>query len=776
MSQSARTKIRELRALLDDGLLSPQEFEQRKNAILDAQLAPWSEISSDGGDAGHHGMPAANRAPMTELGLLAGQHIGPQHRRYRLERQLGEGGMGQVWAALDLATHAELGQQERVALKILSPQFGQQPLHVKLLIEEATRARKLAHENIVRVWEWAQDPATSSYFLTMELLEGCDLHQYLCARGLLSWSEIHSLLTPVAQALRYAWERHSLVHRDLKPGNLFLTRQREVKLLDFGIAAGHAQAQRLPGNVGTSGYRAPEAARADAKPAPQQDVYAVAVMIYQMLTQKLPAGGASAAAAPPALSAAQWKCLQQGLSSQPQQRPASVLELLQNMEKALHAAPTLVLEHSVPPGAPGGPAAAPARAVQTAIAPRLPLRNAQDKQREQEERVRAREQAAQKLKRIAARQKEQAAAEQQRPANRKAAPVLPLHMNKGQAQPLSLTPAAAPLPAFPMSTPLPSFSLEFGLPADKWPDKTGIAGFAESRPPSAIPPGRLSGQAFCDAFLDGAGFGPALLVAPAGRFIMGSSEAERALALRAGAQASWLARETPQRQVCINTPFAMGKYPVTCAEWERFAQATGWRQDENWSAPDFPQSGAYPVVGVSWRDACAYLTWLSLQTGQRYRLPSEAEWEYACRAGSSSAFSCGDKISAEQANFDGNFTYNASARGPFLRGASPVGSYAPNAFGLYDMHGNVWEWVSDAAHENYLGAPGDGRSWDEGGDPSRRMLRGGCWLYSPRYLRSAARNVCWIEGRNDIVGFRVLRELDEQELAADQLGAGVSLL
>ena len=179
MMQKARDKLRELRALHDDGLLSEQEFERRKNAILDAEYAPPGAA------------PVAAPLPVrqgTELGFMTGQEIGPQNRRYRLERLIGTGGMGQVWQATDLATHAELGSSEMVALKILPPQLTQSATHAKLLIEEATQARKLAHENIVRVYEWAQDPATASYFIIMECLDGEDLEHYLAREGALPLS------------------------------------------------------------------------------------------------------------------------------------------------------------------------------------------------------------------------------------------------------------------------------------------------------------------------------------------------------------------------------------------------------------------------------------------------------------------------------------------------------------------------------------------------------------------------------------------------------------
>ena len=165
------------------------------------------------------------------------------------------------------------------------------------------------------------------------------------------------------------------------------------------------------------------------------------------------------------------------------------------------------------------------------------------------------------------------------------------------------------------------------------------------------------------------------------------------------------------------------------------------------------------MVGVSWNDAQQYLRWLSALTGQVYRLPSEAEWEYACRAGTRTAFYFGDTISTDLANYDGNYSYNGSPKGLYRQGTSRVGEFPPNPWGLYDMHGNVWEWVQDVVHDTYDGAPNTGRAWEEGGDQARRILRGGSWLYNPRYLRSALRNGFSAALGNDIVGFRVARNL-----------------
>lgn len=337
--QTPRDKIRELRALLDEGLLSEQEFTQRKNAILDRELAP--HVSSN------TSVVMQDLTTGTDLGFLAGQEIGGFSKRYRLERLLGQGGMGQVWLAIDLATQAQLGHSEMVALKILPPQLTQSTLYARLLIEEASMVRKLAHENIVRVYEWAQDPATSSYFIIMEYLNGQDLETYLAAHGPCSFKQTHQLLLPVARALQYAWEKHKLVHRDLKPGNLFLTQQGDIKLLDFGISArlrtntntgfntSSKPSSRLPG-AGTFGYRAPEAGAQQQLFSPSLDVYAVAVMMLEMLTGSLPPlhHYAQTPKRPASLNAAQWQILQSGFAIDPNQRPASVLALLKAMAVA----------------------------------------------------------------------------------------------------------------------------------------------------------------------------------------------------------------------------------------------------------------------------------------------------------------------------------------------------------------------------------------------------------------------------------------------------------
>lgn len=243
---------------------------------------------------------------------------------------------------------------------------------------------------------------------------------------------------------------------------------------------------------------------------------------------------------------------------------------------------------------------------------------------------------------------------------------------------------------------------------------------------------------------------PKMVVVPPGSFKMGSPSSEE------GREED----ENPQHIVTIPEPFAVGKYEVTFAEWDACVAVGGCNghrpDDAGWGR------GRRPVIDVNWDDAKAYVLWLSRITGKRYRLLSEAEWEYAARAGTTGPFHFGSTISAEQANYRGDYTYGSGRKGVYRKRTVPVGSFSSNGFGLYDMHGNVWEWVEDCSHVSYAGAPTEGSAWVTGGiggDCERRVLRGGSWLDYPWALRSARRYWFSTEYRFNFIGFRVSRTL-----------------
>lgn len=254
---------------------------------------------------------------------------------------------------------------------------------------------------------------------------------------------------------------------------------------------------------------------------------------------------------------------------------------------------------------------------------------------------------------------------------------------------------------------------------------------------------------FRDKLKDG-GEGPLMVAVPAGRYLMGSppDEPQRVNC------------EGPQHEVHIARPFDMGVYAVTFDDYDRFTTATGARQpfDESWGR------GSRPVINVSWLDAQAYCGWLCAQSGHGYRLPSEAEWEYACRACTATPFHFGASLSVGLANFDGSFTDKGSSMGEFRGKTLPVGSFAPNAFGLHDMHGNVWEWCLDEWHADYDGAPQDGSEW-EGESNGARVLRGGSWFNVPRLCRAAHRFSHLPDYHSNVIGFRVCRAPPNQSAA-----------
>jgi formylglycine-generating enzyme required for sulfatase activity len=163
-----------------------------------------------------------------------------------------------------------------------------------------------------------------------------------------------------------------------------------------------------------------------------------------------------------------------------------------------------------------------------------------------------------------------------------------------------------------------------------------------------------------------------------------------------------------------------------------------------------------PVTSISWEDATDFCHWLSAECGRAFRLPTEAEWEYCCRAGTTTAFSTGREITVA----DANYLYNENGQRIGIGGLTGAGSYPPNQFGLEDLHGNVCEWVVDAWHPNYNGVPCDGSAWQDGGVPEFRVIRGGAWDYLPRLLRSSWRDSLHQSAQRDNVGFRIAVTLE----------------
>jgi formylglycine-generating enzyme required for sulfatase activity len=253
----------------------------------------------------------------------------------------------------------------------------------------------------------------------------------------------------------------------------------------------------------------------------------------------------------------------------------------------------------------------------------------------------------------------------------------------------------------------------------------------------------------------GAGVSLRLIQVLAGEFLMGSpaDEPQRS------------EDEGPQHRVRL-PGFLMAQSPITQAQWREVA---GWqeREAERWGRElnpnpshfgDQADSDQRPAENVSWHDAIEFCNRLSQRTGRDYTLPSEAQWEYACRAGSTTPFAFGVTLSAELANYDASNTYDGGPKGEYRKETTPVGLFPANAWGLHDMHGNVWEWCLDHWHDSYEGAPSDGSAWmkPSASDVESRLLRGGSWYGTPRYCRSARRRHYQPVDADVSVGFRVV--------------------
>jgi formylglycine-generating enzyme required for sulfatase activity len=213
--------------------------------------------------------------------------------------------------------------------------------------------------------------------------------------------------------------------------------------------------------------------------------------------------------------------------------------------------------------------------------------------------------------------------------------------------------------------------------------------------------------------------------------------------------------EGPQHRVTIPRPFAVGRFEVTFAEWDACVAELGCRHrpKDGWGR------GKRPVTDVSWDDvANQYLPWLSRKTGKTYRMLTEAEWEYVARAGTTTPFWWGTSISVEQANYAGTHTYGDGAKGAYRAQTVPVDTFAPNPWGLYNVHGNVWEWVQDCWSDSYDEGRPDGAAWTVE-NCGLRVLRGGSWYGYPWFLRSAARSGVTAVDRSDLFGLRVARTL-----------------
>jgi formylglycine-generating enzyme required for sulfatase activity/serine/threonine protein kinase len=623
---------------------------------------------------------------------------------YLLLDNLGEGGMGQVFKA----RHRLMDRV--VALKVIREERLADPDAVRRFHREIRAAAQLAHPNIVIAHDAAE--VGKVHLLVMEFIEGTDLAKLIAERGPLPVAEACDYVRQAALGLQHAHER-GLVHRDIKPSNLLLTKRAGdsgsklglVKILDMGLArldrspgqAASAGALTQEGAVmGTPDYLAPEQALDSHAVDIRADIYSLGCTLYYLLTgQALFAGGT----------------LVQKLMWHQQSEPPAVTELR--------------------PDVPAGLAA---------LLKKMLAKRPEDRYQTPAE--------------VAAALTPFARIDDPTLATVSVRRTAPL-----PSDPFSPTPAPQRTMAGPAGSDTRALSMSQWLAAKggsrRWLLLGGIGLLAfgavvvlalgtgayflfrpkkDTKAKAPEEPPSITNS-----------IGMKLVRIPAGSFRMGSTVAED----------DHVADEGPIHQVTITKPFYMGVYEVRQRDYEKVMGKNPSRFDAgSGGGPD------YPVENVSWEDAVEFCRLLSdrdeeKKAGRVYRLPTEAEWEYACRAGTKTPFHYGESLSSRQANFDGHSPYGGAAKGPYVEKTTPVGSYEPNAFGLYDMHGNVSEWCQDYFSSTfYTDSPEEDPVCKK--STNGRVHRGGSWISLGRYCRAAFRSWHTPGTHSSYVGIRVV--------------------
>ena len=646
--------------------------------------------------------------------------------------------MADVYRAAD----ERLGRE--VALKAVPPEFARDPERVERFEREVRAAARLTHPNIVTVYEFGQ--GAGQHFYTMALMPGGDLKARIRAHPEgMPPAEARAVAAAMARALDYA-HRQGFVHRDVKPENILFGEDGAPQLTDFGIARAMSSGTRMTAtgmSIGSPHYMSPEQARGKEVDG-RSDLYSLGVVLYEMLTGRVPFDAADTFAVGlshindpvPELPPAQqdWQpVVDRLLAKSPDDRYASAGEFAEGL-------------------APGGVVRAPA----TRMMPTGRDLSSPSRPQGPAPRLAALAGAALALAvvTIGYVALQDAGGPERQSSNGSG--------GSAAVQPAPAQPAPIPTPP---SNPTNPFEVEDREPERSAPElneelrqleearqqaeearrqaEAVLRQAEEARRRAEEVSLQANRAAAADRSLvetapasragDSQEFdGMEFVWIPAGEFRMGSTSRRD---------------EQPVRQVRIRQGLWLGKHEVTQAEWQRVMGSNPSRFDE--CGP------TCPVERVSWNDAQEFIGRLNARGGgNRYRLPTEAEWEYAARAGTTTEYWWGNEIGDNRANCDGCGSQWDD------ESTAPVGLFAANAWGLHDVHGNVWEWVQDCMHNSYQGAPGDGSAWTSGGNCRRRVLRGGSWSYVPWNLRAANRLRRADGYRSNVVGFRVARTPD----------------
>ena len=582
-----------------------------------------------------------------------------------------------------------------VALKTINLGFTEPPGDdtAQRFHREAQAAGNLNHQNIVGIYEYGEDAGRA--FIAMQYVEGQTLGDLFKQNHRFALADIQLILTSVLAALDYS-HGMGVIHRDIKPGNIMLDNTGTVKVMDFGIARIESSDLTQTGTIlGTPGYMSPEQLLGETIDL-RSDLYSAGIVLYELLTGERAFSGST-------FASVIYKVIHSDLSPPSRLKP-TVPDSLDALVAKAYAKKAEDRYQTA-----GEFSAALAHAFAT----------------------RARTEA----------QADAGLTPAKPDPQRERTPSTTVHAAQGRRKWF----AAATLLAVAAGIAL---AIWFVLPFIREGEQT-----------AAVLPGTVFRD--CDTC-------PEMIFIPAGQFIQGSlvSDKDRE------------ANEGPRRSVAIDYALSVSRYEITKTEFARFAAATGhegagcntydgsWEMDDgrSWRSPGFEQDETHPVTCISWNDAQSYVRWLADKTGRDYRLLSASEWEYAARAGiaHNSADMADPARACESANVadrSAGATYPGweifDCQDHFVHTA-PVGSFQANAFGIHDMIGNVFEWVTDCWNDNYEKSPSDGAAWVNG-DCGRRVLRGGSWFTPPEYARAAFRNRFDPDYRSSSFGFRVAR-------------------
>ncbi len=657
---------------------------------------------------------------------------------YRLEAVLGRGSFGITYLATDTNLDRKVAVKEYLPLNLARREENSSvhalsdnhsamyPWGLKRFIAEARTLAKFNHPNIVRVYNVFE--ANNTAYMAMEYEQGDSLDVLLRLHQLDGETQFLKMLFPLLDALEYM-HKAGYIHRDIKPGNIFIRANGSPVLLDFGstrMALGTQPCPPLTSLV-TQGYAPYEQYDGEhGKQGPWTDIYALGATLYAAIAGRRPSDAIVRASArlegisdpmEPAIKVGRGifslrflRAVDEALKILPGDRPANIAAWRQMFQSS----------DNPPDYVPFSLSAIPSRRTIGAPAVR-----------------RSHPQPRRGAKRWIGMTGLLTAV---------AVALLlvgqwPLSRDEGLEAPRQAeapAPDQTPSPSTqPKSVPNAGRQDRPSAPIAKQKNPPRVSIAKEEDAPNA--PLEVSNSkpdsVFRDMLADGSR-GPEMVLIPAGNFRMGD------------VQDHGTGYAKPVHTVRIGKPFAMGRYEVTFEDYDDFARATdrALPRDRGWGR------SRRPVIKVTWDDAVEYTKWLSQQTGKRYRLPSEAEWEYAARGGTETAYWWGNDIGLNRANCDGCGTQWDRKQ------TAPVGSFAPNPFGLYDTAGNVWEWVQDCENDNYQNAPADGSAWLSDDCPER-VFRGGSWNVPPRKLRSASRTWDGPDLRYGYVGFRLARDL-----------------